>query len=356
MLLKDGINFYFNGNFLNYWSDKEFKPLISKYEDNKMEYESPYSKYSVCFSEVGFNYQAHPIIIIELEDDYVFLKAQTLYNENNLSFYLKNKIMHKEAFAIPKSEPIDVNNNKYYFKNDSIIDTSQLFIMKKKDFNECYDFNSSISNNTNYITDFNKEIIIQQVLRNIESSNYSLTRVIRTNGMNHSKLLYAPATKLKEIYDITKYQINNIPDLYKGIKQENLDYLDKYVNEYQTRVMKNDKDTLNDIKLVNNVLTYKFNKWLEIRDDFFQKYFPEDFIMYRTNEIDRNKLRLYLFQENITPPKILNIEKNIYYDLSINDEKISKLINEKEYNTCFYLKELAHKFNVKNSKENELEI
>lgn len=355
MNLQDWINFYLNGHNGNLWTKHEFKPLISKIEDYKMEFQSPVSQYSVCFSLTGFNYRAHPIIIMELENDYVFLKAQTYRSFNQLPDFLKEKINHQQAFVIHKSNPQNDDNQSFYFKNDSLIDTSQIYVMNKKEFNECYDFDSDIARNTNYISDFNKSFILNQLWSNLENGNYSITRVIRKNNINYSKLIYAKSDELDSEYERTKNYIqSSIPPEFNQIKEEYIVHLNNYVNDYKNRINHNDLETLNEIKLINLTLKEKIRNFFIWRHDFEDRYIPDAFENYATDKIDRNLLRLYLYQEKIQVPKMTDIEKNAYFNLDITNEQAKELMLQSLYKNNGYLKDLSKKFSDK--EENELEI
>lgn len=353
MLLKDLINIYLNDNMRNFWSDKEFKPLISKYEETNMKYNLPYSEYSVCFNLVGLNFKAHPIIIVELENDYVFLKAKSIHNNINERDILN--ISRQKSYAIPKSKPINEDNNLFYFKYDSLIDTEQLFVMNKKEFNECYEFDSEIAKNTNFISDYHKEIILSQVINNINKSEFSLTRIIRKNGINHSKLLFAPDQWIKEEYSKETEWLKDVPSSFSNIAIKNRDYMEKYIEDYDMRLKTNKEDVYQKVfEDVVRPLKQKIKYFLDLRDDFLTNRLPEDFVGYKSDEIDYNNFRLFLYEEQIDPPLIHPLEENIYKPLKINKDEIIKIIKLPTYKSNPMFAKLVKEFNTE--KNDELEM
>ena len=148
----------------------------------------------------GESYGVHPILILEMDDKLIFLKAQSakyLMNDNH-EFILNEKqgkmIKEKRGILVKESNKnllVSSKDIKPLFTNNSIIDTTQLYVMSKKDFERFYDYkNDQVLYNTRSLTLEDRERILNQLKDNLADQRVSLTEIYYNQNIIDTKLIF----------------------------------------------------------------------------------------------------------------------------------------------------------------------
>lgn len=354
------IKAYFGSLVLGYgiFGDKAFKPMKTLHEDEFFELISPthMEYHGVCFDLAGINkINYNPIVISEINDYVYFLRSKWISTNGVRSLIKSDELLIDKKYAYISSPTIKVCNKSrsFCFCYNAFIDTTRLFVMKSSDFFECYNFNLKIISKknylvpkTNYLIDYEKEIILNQLKNNINNGNYALTKVIRTNvdgiNKNYSQLIYAKNEWIQiEINDWRKRLA-----LVKGFEKQNektLKRMNFYIEQYHNLTsMPSYSKTISNI--LNPILD-KINDFLTIRINML-KILPNELVSFSSNDISRNAMRLYLYQENIGYPILNYFEQTLYPNLNITLDEVKVLMNKDFYMNLSFLKPLKAKLST----------
>lgn len=150
-----------------------------KFDIKDLEWRPIYSREMILFDRTGQEFKAHPILIFEYENNVYFLKSQPVkYTIDSVTKipvlidkhkeYIKNKIailVHSYKDQLENEE----YNDKSYFKQDSLIDTTQIFAMNKDEFIDYYKHDNlqDVIYNTRTLMYKYREKILKQIIENM---------------------------------------------------------------------------------------------------------------------------------------------------------------------------------------------
>ena len=221
----------------------------------------------ILVDRTGKSYNYHPIIILEIGEDLIFIKAKSarygLDKNNNEVLYKDDKKILEENKGILITETVydgkfSSNDLRPLFSNDSIVDTTQLYIMSKKDFQKFYDLDKDETfYNTNSLA-FNERIeILDKVINNINKKQISLTSIYYDENQDiKTKLIYSSNELLDDDINnrkeqiLSKYSENKITQKDMDLENQKLDKCkenyEKYINNDE-----NLKCSLNKLNLIS---------------------------------------------------------------------------------------------------------
>lgn len=317
--------------------DFEWKPMLS----SEM----------TLFDRLGQEFKAHPIIILEFQDKIYFLKSQSakykidpktkklLIDEETKSPILidRDKELiesNKVVLVCPYENQPTIANHKIYFTSDSLVDTSQIFVMSKNDFID-YFGSKELLDNVNYYTRTlrysDRERILEHLINNIDNDNYSITLISRENGIDfRPKLIYSSQNLIDEERN------KALKDINKGAKID-LNKIDTYLNTYKNDYTKNKDKIESDVEAFRKFLKdtvleeiYSMSNSLQqnnIDREFYHlenvklknKYSDEEIYIKWVEDVDRKDERFNLSQYELelskaNPQKLEDDYRDINYE------------------------------------------
>ncbi|MBQ5492593.1 MAG: hypothetical protein IIT78_01800 [Mycoplasmataceae bacterium] len=251
--------------------DLEWKPIMSRE--------------ITLYDRLGREFNAHPMIIFVYQDKVYFLKSQSAIEKPNKEDYeiitqpneiLRDKKIivkglnlideHKELISKNQAclvtpyeyQPKLVNKDyKIYFTRDSLIDTSQIFVMNKNDFVDYFGSKALLKKINDYTRTLrykDQERIVEQLVNNLRSGNFSLTEIYKENTNKFDKKsIYNNPKLVKEEKDKLIQKIN------KGYKVD-LDAIDAYLKAGQKYYENNKTNIEKEIQLLIDYL------YINVRD------------------------------------------------------------------------------------------
>lgn len=351
--LRDLVNDYFNGTSkgLSFFGEKAFRPVKNKDEnqgDQIYKYTGrPYAKYNVCFDLIGLDMRAHPVVVIEMGGYVYYLHGTSLNTAgaNALTTGTQAMVENKYAYIFSPSTPVFDAAKEFYFRYNTVVDTTQVFMMRTEDFLACYDFTDERFENTNYLTDYEKQIVLSQLKDNIENGAYTLTEVFRETAadgtqINRSRLWYAPEKWIEMEHKNRNKRLDIVkdkPDQVAAIRA----HVENYLNNYQA--LRNDDGYAGTLSDLLAPMLEKIDAFLSWRAEE-ASFFPDEMVGFALDEISLNTMRLYLYQEQITPPQLNHFEQPFYPNLEITEDDAKKLMAQDLYGSLPFLRPLKLRF------------
>ena len=282
----------------------------------------------------GQSYNYHPIIILEMDDNLIFIKARSarygLDKNNNVVLYEDDKKILEENKGILINKTnyggIDIPSGvKPLFKNDSIVDTTQLYVMAKKDFQKFYDLDKNENfYHTGSLKLEQREWILEDLIKNLHDKKISLTSIYYDDvGTIKTKLIYSDNELLNEDINNRKREIEKTGK-DRNIKDVEIERLDLYKKKYD--------------EYINNKINYESAmKQLTEIDNIFKKELKET---YGLDSCIRGDSDQYYYFGTAGIYK-LDLDQEIYDQFSKKeyDQQIRK-VTLSNYRSDFYDKNL----------------
>ena len=316
--------------------DLEWKPILSKE--------------MTLYDRVGQPFEAHPIVIFEYENNVYFLKSQsaryTLDNVTKLPVLIKkhNEYIENKRAVLVYSYKDQLKNEKYesYFKKDSLIDTTQIFVMNKDEFLDYYKYDNlqDVIYNTRTLMYKDREEILNQVIKNIDKKSFSITLISKDNGFSlKPKLIYSNETFINE--DKNKFiKDNSINNIVMG-----LEFVETYIKEYKEYESKN----INAIKQYINSIRDIFKKHLDetySMEHYIEEHVP-DLALYQDlnsdlkNKYSDSELEEWWYEDT----DLRDIKSNLSpYEHDYYDKHPEEYKDKFEKNNCYKLEQEVEKF------------
>ena len=287
----------------------EFKPILST--NMKL------------FDRVGQPFDAHPIIIFEHQNKVYFLKAQsaTYVLDDNDKTVLdddQQKAIQRNECYLVKSYDDEISNNQYdtFFRQDSLVDTTQLFVMNKDEFLEYFKFDNVLEKADFYTRSLlytDRKIILKQLKNNLAKENVSITSISKRNA---NGVWFSP----KLIYSAQKFIDRDERDALKNYNKG------KYIELHKIREYKHN---YTEYQKENNSTIKQYIKSLE---DFVDSKFDDT--IEKIADIKKNIGDLQFLQTLNSETKKYSeteVEERWWEDLALVDEQLNLSEYEKEY-------------------------
>ncbi|MBO6041602.1 hypothetical protein J6P52_00200 [bacterium] len=279
----------------------------------------------------GESYGAHPILILEMDDQLIFLKAQSakyLMN-NNHEFILKEEqskmLEEKRGILVKESNKnllVSSKDIKPLFTNNSIVDTTQLYVMSKKDFERFYDYkNDQVLYNTRSLTLEDREKILKQLKNNLADQKVSLTEIYYNQEFINTKLIFCNEDILENEFKKKEDSINK--RILYGRSTENDLKINKEKHEQYKQKYKEYEN-----KNYDKIVGYLHSIYILVEKEYDSICSFDSFISER---IDFDNF------ENIASEYNLNLDNKVIYEASDKayDVEVDELIAS-EYERNYY--------------------
>lgn len=232
-----------------------------------LEWKPILSRNMKLFDRVGQPFEAHPIVIFEYENKIYFLKSQSAkYKLNEEDKIILDKeqqkaIDRKESYLVkPYNDQLKNDEYKTFFRQDSLVDTTQIFVMNKEEFIEYFKFDNILEKADFYTRSLlykDRIEILTQLKNNLAEENVSITSISKKDNVWYEPKLIYSAQKF-----IDRDDKKALKECNEG-KYIQLYKIEEYKHAYDEYLRVNNSTQKQYIRSLEEFVDYKLDETLE---------------------------------------------------------------------------------------------